>query len=144
MKKVITTVNEEITTLITGKKQLKFMLRRNNSQRTYKNIISFIHPKLKTMETSIKSRHKQNCNVTMLMLQQREKIKGKVGTFPEINFNGKNVKKGKKISAVSKKELKRFKKTHLTKTLLICQQENTFTKICFSKRASICTYTNKC
>ena len=45
----------------------------------------------------------------MLMLYQRERIKGKIDAFPEINLNGKNVKKGKEISAVSKKELKKIK-----------------------------------
>ena len=39
MKRVTTAVNEEITTLITEKKQLKSTLRRNNSQRTYNNVI---------------------------------------------------------------------------------------------------------
>ena len=59
MKRVVTAVNEEIATLITEKKQLKSTLRRNNSQRTYNNIISSIHRKLQTMETSIKNRHKR-------------------------------------------------------------------------------------
>ena len=58
-KKVVTTVNEEIATLITEKKQLKSTLHRNNSQIAYNNIISSIHRKLKTMETSIKNRHKR-------------------------------------------------------------------------------------
>ena len=62
IKKVVTTVNEEIATLITDKKQLKSTLHRNNSQITY-NIkyhqISSIHRKLKTMETSLKNRHKR-------------------------------------------------------------------------------------
>ena len=39
MKRVPTAVNEEITTLITEKKQLKSTLCRNNSQRTYNNVI---------------------------------------------------------------------------------------------------------
>ena len=52
------------------------MLCRNNSQRTYKNI-SFIHHKLKTMETSIKNRHKQklrcdNVNVVIAGKNQRK------------------------------------------------------------------------
>ena len=59
MKKVVTVVNEEVATLITEKKQLKSTLRRNNWQRTYSNIISSIHRKLKTMETFIKTRHKR-------------------------------------------------------------------------------------
>ena len=68
MKKVVTAINEEIDTLITEKKQLKSMLRRNILQRTYTNIVSSIHCILKTMETSIKKRHNGNCNMTMLML----------------------------------------------------------------------------
>ena len=68
MKKVVTAVNEKIATLITEKKQLKSTLRRNNSQRTYHNIISCIHRKLKTMETFIKTGIKGNCNVVKLML----------------------------------------------------------------------------
>ena len=39
MKRVATANNEEITTLITEKKQLKSMLCRNNSQRTYNSVI---------------------------------------------------------------------------------------------------------
>ena len=59
-EKVATAINEEIATLITERKQLKSTLRRSNSQRTYNNIISSIHHKLKTRETSIKNRHKRN------------------------------------------------------------------------------------
>ena len=44
---------KEIPTLITEKKQLKSTLRKNNSQRTYNNIISRMQSRLKTMETSI-------------------------------------------------------------------------------------------
>ena len=78
MKRVVTAVNEEIATLITEKKQLKSTLRRNNSQRTYNNIISSIHRKLQTMETSIKNRHKRklqrdNVNVVIAGKNQRKK-----------------------------------------------------------------------
>ena len=123
MKRVVTAVNEEIATLITEKKQLKSTLRRNNSQRTYNNIISSIHRKLQTMETSIKNRHKRKLQRDNVNAVIAERTKGKIDVFPEINLDGKNVKKRKEISAVSKKELKRLKKTPLTKTLSICQQE---------------------
>ena len=68
MKKVVTAVNEEIVTLITEKKQLKSTLHRNNSQRTYNNIISSIHCKLKTMETFLKNRHKRKLQRAKLIL----------------------------------------------------------------------------
>ena len=55
-EKVVTAVNEEITTLITEKKELKSTLRRNNSKITYNNIRSSIHRKLQNKETSIKNR----------------------------------------------------------------------------------------
>ena len=55
-EKVVTAVNEEITTLITEKKELKSTLRRNNSKRIYNNIRSSIHRKLQNKETSIKNR----------------------------------------------------------------------------------------
>ena len=58
-EKVVTAVNEEITTLITEKKELKSTLRRNNSKRTYNNIRSSIHSKLQNKETSIKNRHER-------------------------------------------------------------------------------------
>ena len=58
-EKVVTAVNEEITTLITEKKELKSTLRRNNSKRTYNNIRSSIHRKLQNKETSIKNRHER-------------------------------------------------------------------------------------
>ena len=58
-EKVVTAVNEEITTLITEKKELKSTLRRNNSKRTYNNIWSSIHSKLQNKETSIKNRHER-------------------------------------------------------------------------------------
>ena len=78
MKRVVTAGNEKIATLITEKKQLKSTLRRNNSQRTYNNIISSIHRKLQTMETSIKNRHKRklqrdNVNVVIAGKNQRKK-----------------------------------------------------------------------
>ena len=77
MKRVVTAGNEKIATLITEKKQLKSTLRRNNSQRTYNNIISSIHRKLQTMETSIKNRHKRkvqcdNVNVVIAGKNQRK------------------------------------------------------------------------
>ena len=56
-EKVVTAVNEEITTLMTEKKELKSTLRRNNSKRIYNNIRSSIHRKLQNKETSIKNRH---------------------------------------------------------------------------------------
>ena len=55
-EKVVTAVNEEITTLMTEKKELKSTLRRNNSKITYNNIRSSIHRKLQNKETSIKNR----------------------------------------------------------------------------------------
>ena len=55
-EKVVTAVNEEITTLITEKKELKSTLRGNNSKITYNNIRSSIHRKLQNKETSIKNR----------------------------------------------------------------------------------------
>ena len=55
-EKVVTAVNEEITTLMTEKKELKSTLRRNNSKRIYNNIRSSIHRKLQNKETSIKNR----------------------------------------------------------------------------------------
>ena len=58
-EKVVTAVNEEITTLVTEKKELKSTLRRNNSKRTYNNIRSSIHSKLQNKETSIKNRHER-------------------------------------------------------------------------------------
>ena len=58
-EKVVTAVNEEITTLITEKKELKSTLRRNNSKRTDNNIRSSIHRKLQNKETSIKNRHER-------------------------------------------------------------------------------------
>ena len=58
-EKVVTAVNEEITTLITEKKELKSTLRRNNSKITYNNIRSSIHRKLQNKETSIKNRHER-------------------------------------------------------------------------------------
>ena len=77
MKKVVTAVNEEIVTLITEKKQLKSTLHRNNSQRTYNNIISSIHCKLKTMETFLKNRQKRklqrdNVNIVIAGKNQRK------------------------------------------------------------------------
>ena len=77
MKRIVRVVNEEIATLITEKKQLKSTLRRNNSQRTYSNIISTIHRKLQTMETSIKNRHKRklhrdNVNAVIAGRNQRK------------------------------------------------------------------------
>ena len=77
MKKVVTAVNEEIATLITEKKQLKSTLRRNNSQGTYNNIISNIPRKLKTMETSIKNRHKRKLqcdNVNVVIARKNQRI----------------------------------------------------------------------
>ena len=58
-EKVVTAVNEEITTLMTEKKELKSTLRRNNSNRIYNNIRSSIHRKLQNKETSIKNRHER-------------------------------------------------------------------------------------
>ena len=58
-EKVVTAVNEEITTLMTEKKELKSTLRRNNSKRIYNNIRSSIHRKLQNKETSIKNRHER-------------------------------------------------------------------------------------
>ena len=55
-EKVVTAVNEEITTLMTEKKELKSTLRRDNSKRIYNNIRSSIHRKLQNKETSIKNR----------------------------------------------------------------------------------------
>ena len=57
------------------------------------------------METSIKKRHKRklqrdHVNVVIAGKSQRKNIR-----FFEINLNEKNVKKGKEVSAVSKKEL---------------------------------------
>ena len=75
--------------------------------------------------------------MTMLMLYQRKRIKGKIGAFPEINLNGKNLKKGKEISAVSKKELKKIKENSPDR------RSTSFTKISFSKRAYVCTFTHK-
>ena len=75
------------------------------------------------METSIKNRHKRKLQRDNVNAVIAERTKGKIDVFPEINLDGKNVKKRKEISAVSKKELKRLKKTALTKTLSICQQE---------------------
>ena len=80
-------VNPEISTL-----------RRINLERTYNNIISSIHHKLKTMETLIKNRHKlklQRDNVNIVI---QEKIKGK--SFSRNQLERKNVKKEKEISAV--------------------------------------------
>ena len=123
MKRVVTAVNEEIATLITEKKQLKSTLRRNNSQRTYSNIISSIHRKLKTMETSIKNRHKRKLQRDNINAVIAEKNQWKNRRFPRNQLEWKKREKRKEISAVSKKELKRLKKTALTKTLSICQQE---------------------
>ena len=58
-EKVVTADNEEITTLMTEKKELKSTLRRNNSKRIYNNIRSSIHRKLQNKETSIKNRHER-------------------------------------------------------------------------------------
>ena len=58
-EKVVTAVNEEITTLMTEKKELKSTLRRNNSKIIYNNIRSSIHRKLQNKETSIKNRHER-------------------------------------------------------------------------------------
>ena len=58
-EKVVTAVNEEITTLMTEKKELKSTLHRNNSKRIYNNIRSSIHRKLQNKETSIKNRHER-------------------------------------------------------------------------------------
>ena len=58
-EKVVTAVNEEITTLMTEKKELKSTLRRNNSKRIYNNIRSSIHRKLQNKETSIKNRRER-------------------------------------------------------------------------------------
>ena len=123
MKRVITAANEEIATLITEKKKLKSTLHRNNSQRTYSNIIPSIHRKLQIMETSIKNRHKpklqrDNVNVVIVGKNQRKNRR-----FSRNQLERKKREKRKEISAVSKKELKRLKKTALTKTLSICQQE---------------------
>ena len=123
MKRVVTAVNEEIATLITEKKQLKSTLRRNNSQRTYSNIISSIHRKLKTMETSIKNRHKRKLQRDNINAVIAEKNQWKNRRFPRNQLEWKKREKRKEISAVSKKELKRSEKTPRTKTLSICQQE---------------------
>ena len=117
MKRVVTAVNEEIATLITEKKQLKSTLRRNNSQRTYSNIISSIHRKLKTMETSIKNRHKRKLQRDNVNAVIAEKNQWKNRPFPRNQLEWKKREKRKEISAVSKKELKRLKTTPLTKAL---------------------------
>ena len=99
MRKVLTAVNEEIATLITEVPRYVRIIRKEFTT------TSSIHRKLKTMETSIKKRHKRklqrdHVNVVIAGKSQRKNIR-----FFEINLNEKNVKKGKEVSAVSKKEL---------------------------------------
>ena len=75
------------------------------------------------METSIRNRHKwklqcDNVNAVIAGKNQR-----KNRCFSRNQLECKKHEKRKEISAVSKKELKRLKKTALIKTLSIYQQE---------------------
>ena len=75
------------------------------------------------METSIKNRHKrkvQRDNVNAIIAGKNQR---KNRRFSRNQLERKKREKRKEISAVLKKELKGLKKTPLTKTLSICQQE---------------------
>ena len=82
-----------------------------------------------------------NSSLTKYFLKYNLVFKKHIIVADITTWTEKTSKKREEINAVSKKELKRLKKTHLTKTLSIFHEE---IKISFSKRTYICTYTNKC
>ena len=146
MKRVVTAGNEKIATLITEKKQLKSTLRRNNSQRTYNNIISSIHRKLQTMETSIRNRHKRklqrdNVNAVIAGKNQRKNRR-----FSRNQLERKKREKKKRNKCSFKERIKKIKENSPDQnTINLPTRDLTPSqKISFSKSAYICTYTNKC